>query len=1394
MSGLEYTPNFNKNIQEILYKKYSGIVNTGQLIDNEYNVNASPSVFSSKIYLDPVPLTAPDKKTARNITNGTVQDGSGDYAYLKFYTVKLISLTGSGTNFVYDAANNSSKTGAKDSSDNILTDAIASNYDPNASYGITVKYDKVQGSGLLDGTVYISNYTFDRDAGVLSIYNKPEISAANPPTISFWRYEGRKGSSGFASDWSKYKALQEVDMSGFAIKGLPDISSTASNMSTLLNGMGDNYAVSVGLLKKYIELSGGSGGYANVDLTGKIMNLSGGAWDASGLRIDNIAKISSSNFVDYSNSAVTVNTMWEYLPKAQNRGEYLMWNLSGDSKWSVNGTNNVVLGKGVASTVGSGAVVIGTGAGASGVGNNSILIGANADASGSAVPKNTIILNATGSKLNDVIPARQDDKVVMYVKDLYSATTLNGSAKALYYDPSTNSIAAGDICGIMMYREDAGDASGWYRYPAEQAINMQGTPAGTDRNYIFGLQDPSSAAFTYKDATKGGAEVTLSGDAVYKTMATTVGWVQNYVSKNSSAGDVSDNQSAYTAVNDWVQKLVINDPPAPTFNSSTATSQIMSLKFNNPARIYIGAFDMSLPALKKIWVTTNVTGNTTILSGSTTYIPDVNEITELVFGSTTSSIVHQSYNSSSNTYYHKFTSDPAGTVQVKVWYTNGRSGYSGSTKNILTANIGPFASTNPPTAPSNLSITNVNDTNATSITWSAPQYYDSTDTTVTLKSTQSLNYRITLNPQNTSRAGGMTANTLTYENIITLDPIDVTVYRYTSASVNAGATVTYSSMATNTLFPSTYYYCSVAASNGGAYGTSTTVSTFTTDPPSAPPASFSLTIPSAATVSYYARSAKTTARSDPLVNSTDGANLSLINDIAIHTSGQIGQLSTDLTRTLTADIQNAGTSVDNEKSYQVKGFGDATVSGISAAASSAELSITNIRDYHSSDTLTNRKGYFKSMDVTPKIKANTLPNTLTTSNNAQSDPVLTYSLDIYGTPVTANFRVDDLGSSVVPSFSSTACSTATSSFTKISGLPHLENNAPLAISATINNLANRYYRQNGVTINLQNSANTTIGTNSHIFSDANEITFIDTTNNASINYNMNFAYTSGLYDTVLKAKIVATTVYDNTGNGSVTKNYLLDQLNFVRISQLLSEQTITAKDVYVLGYPRHVTNTVSEILDYTSTGCTNNQYDHSVSLNDSMAFQLVKGKFTTNAGNNTNAFNNYNLNDGSATDTTYDYSSITGMRCMAFSCAVNTGSVTTQSALKIRLNTVSSASTSVTDAVLTVGGNRVYIYYRYSGGNVPSNSVWIEATKKNNGANNMTTVTTSGNNPSSLTSSVIGGSSTGVNDDSTIVSGGNIQYENLIIPSGYVPNKITVLIATDNSTNISFDSVSIALG
>ena len=256
--GLGYDA-FNANIQTILYKKYQGFPNTDttKALDSEYNINAAPNVFANKVFLDIIPTTTPFSSIgfATNVDVSSINyDAQGAKKavhttaskHIAYYSnVKLTSVGGSDFAFVYDSAFSQNAASDLADADNILKDTIPSKFDPNGSYGISVK-------DANDKTIYTSNYTLDAESGILTIYNllnsgETPVNKSLPPKISFWRYEGRKGSSGFASDWAKYAATQDVSMNGFNLKGLKEISGTA--FVDITNGLNNNYAASIDFVK-----------------------------------------------------------------------------------------------------------------------------------------------------------------------------------------------------------------------------------------------------------------------------------------------------------------------------------------------------------------------------------------------------------------------------------------------------------------------------------------------------------------------------------------------------------------------------------------------------------------------------------------------------------------------------------------------------------------------------------------------------------------------------------------------------------------------------------------------------------------------------------------------------------------------------------------------------------------------------------------------------------------------------------------------------------------------------------------------------------------------------------------------------------------------------------------
>ncbi len=1509
----------NRNIQAILYKKYQGFTNTStdKALDAEYNINAAPNVFANKVFLENIPTVAPFGTTGFD-TNSDVSSSSFDSnqgkkavhktnnKHIVYYSnIKLTSIGGSDFAFAYDAGFNQNAASDLADTDNILKDAIPSKFDPNGSYGISVK-------AANDNIIYTSNYTLDREAGVLTIYgllDHPEtpVSSSYPPKISFWRYEGRKGSSGFASDWAKYAATQDVDMCGYSIKGLKEVSGTS--LTDLQRDLCGNSAASIDFVSKYVakyvELSGGK-------LTGSLLDLSSitiagvkyDAWDASGIYLNNIRSVKYTDicnnyndvsqvavnvegmksyiseyftnssqtdpvtinnltgdnisyttvcgtniyatticgdtiysstticgdtFNDNRTAVVNVNTLLGYVPQAENRGNYLLWKDASDSSWTAMSGDRVLLGENVGdknfASVGAGAVAIGAGAGANGIGANSIVIGKNASAS-TAIPEKSIVLNATGSSFSDAINNNAlnsgNGDVMIFVKDLFKATTLNGGTKALYYDPSTNAIAAGDICGITMYRDDAGDASGWYRYPAQQAVNMQGTSPGVLHNYIFNLSDPSSAPFTYSSALDN-TEVTLSGEAVYQTMATTVGWVKshvtNYVAQEISNVTVEINNAianvdlskwaTYSAVNDvdmsnnqikrlempdwsanlieehkkyavnkeyvdisdagaaageenpisitkWMEKYVIAAPPAPVLDGSGATPQTMFLSFKNPTQIYVGAFDMRLPAMKKLWI--DICGSSTktaILSGSATYVPDASEVTQVVIGKSTSSVVKDSY--SASTYYWKYLNandDPTTAIKVRVWYTNGNP----SPINRLEALIGPFAAAGAPSAPSNFSIS-ASDVTPT-LSWKAPAEYDDA-ANIPYSSGQTMYYRVALTPVATSRYTGLTGGN--DSNIgLTLSAITDVSYNVTGTG---GSESNVSFSGTN-LYPDTSYNYTIITSTASDYSNPNTnlSGSFRTNKPAAPSTAFtglSFVASDVFTGPYYATDATgTEINGIPLFQKSAGAKFTASGKLAIHTASNIGTTASNIS-TITAKIDGE-TQTNNIASIAASGFNNT----LPTVTNATIIDLTAVQsDLYSSDVY--RKGYYKVLELSGAIKSNTI----------NSDTNL-HSINILRDNSTANslsFRIDDLSGPSSGSISIGSISTF-----KITGVPHVNQNASIPITWSTINFVDKYSRPTPITINLLDVNNTNINS----ANDKPYLTLVGLSiSNKDINdtvHSATFKYGTSTFSDQLKAELTAINIRNETINPKPNFTYgsaMLDALNVENYNLYYGTDTLPnyTKNTDITGSLRKILNSQNDIFDYSSTASTKDSYDHAISLTGNLALHFCKGRFTTKVAEPASYYNYSFAN--------YSTISQAGNRYMAFGWN-GPSAASGLNGLKLKLHNVNTNGKTLTvngDGNLFIDGIQVNIYYRFDGklnGSTVQQSVWIKATQKNPNTFTIASITDSTNDK---TIGGIAGSSTAF----YTYSDGVLSYDNLCI-SGMADTKVYVLVEVPMTASFGF--------
>lgn len=177
-------------ILNYLFKKSFGIPNTipysDYANDSAGAFNSTPAIKNKYIYAQPIPDTAPsDLTTDGSWTVGTRQT-STSYPYLVYYTnVPMTSINGNQSFACYDT-------------NGILfsNNGIPYFYGDGSSYNIILTANDT--TILYFGQISYGSWLMDTDSGVLTFYDDvtaATVDAANPPIISFWRYEGLTGNA-----------------------------------------------------------------------------------------------------------------------------------------------------------------------------------------------------------------------------------------------------------------------------------------------------------------------------------------------------------------------------------------------------------------------------------------------------------------------------------------------------------------------------------------------------------------------------------------------------------------------------------------------------------------------------------------------------------------------------------------------------------------------------------------------------------------------------------------------------------------------------------------------------------------------------------------------------------------------------------------------------------------------------------------------------------------------------------------------------------------------------------------------------------------------------------------------------------------------------------------------
>lgn len=211
--------NLTTEIPSLLYKKYSGVVDTSFVttIPNEQPVLAYPKIIPAvQIYGQSIPRQAPKILTsdlsapagADNIINPYSNTGltelcidrqyNSDLPYIVKYTRMRLKLISQANSYSYYFAGTNPQLIYLEST-NLLSQIIPYFYDPLGSYQYKVYiWDPLATPPqykVVDRADSVYPWNIDTDAGYLRFFGTtlPDQDGLHPPLITFWRYEGTLG-------------------------------------------------------------------------------------------------------------------------------------------------------------------------------------------------------------------------------------------------------------------------------------------------------------------------------------------------------------------------------------------------------------------------------------------------------------------------------------------------------------------------------------------------------------------------------------------------------------------------------------------------------------------------------------------------------------------------------------------------------------------------------------------------------------------------------------------------------------------------------------------------------------------------------------------------------------------------------------------------------------------------------------------------------------------------------------------------------------------------------------------------------------------------------------------------------------------------------------------------
>ena len=656
---------------------------------------------------------------------------------------------------------------------------------------------------------------------------------------------------------------------------------------------------------------------------------------------------------------------------------------------------------------------------------------------------------------------------------------------------------------------------------------------------------------------------------------------------------------AISKIDSWLNTYLLDAPPLITAVGETSAVEYVSVTWTNPPQKKLAFHSGYVPQISAIKADIVPTGQAwsnafTITLESPSGLPTVTSLKLVLdYTSGTSNLtggVYSHYGTSAGT---RITGETQ--YSIRVYAENDATLNGGKSKNYTYFNTVATLPPGPPNEPTNLSVTS-----GGYATWTIPSDLDiNSDATpnisqykVNLTATGSVRYPTYLTdhttPQSTAVAsGGQNAAT------------NLTV------TVNPGTTYSATVQGKNTL--------------NANFGAASTPATFTSSLPSAPSwASSTITLAQPSTTSGTTLAGSAVS---PIVNYTT---------ISGGTPPRTSQLSTRLNAGVGTTAANIGTieaiiglsGSESTSSVVTVGFGNAFTSPQNVDTGSSRLRVVSEGDSGSGATA----GFYKTASV---YGEGLLPATNFVSTSTP------YTMKLVFTPVggsvvntnTLSFYVDNMNSS--PSVVASGITSASSTTSYVCGVPTYTSSTTFNFQTTLSNLAYRFLRtdKRHFVAQIETSGSSNVSTavtvtkdsmlSPHFYYDAPAQAY---GTSASLHNTSGTELSVGAgniqFNTFSIALSGATQLYDTALQLRVTPYNIIATGTAAVASGQLDTSTGTTKPIRIDTKSIYALSNMSGTLmapgsgSYPTSGYTT-VYDHTVSLLDNEALQMVNGQWVT---------------------------------------------------------------------------------------------------------------------------------------------------------------------------------------